>query len=155
MVRASCTPVFSSAVYYLQSLDKPLNMGIMKTPNSLHEDEMKHCMSSTQNSARLCYAIKCRKPVVITVFVCVCVCVCVSRSVMPDSLQPHGQQPTRLLCPFSRQEYWSGLPCPPSGDVPEPGTKPRSPALQVDSSPSELPGIQLYLPKVTRGDPHG
>ena len=48
---------------------------------------------------------------------------------------------TRLLCPwgFSRQEYWSGLPCPPLGDLPKPGIKPRSPALQVDSLPSEPP----------------
>ena len=29
---------------------------------------------------------------------------------------------------FSRQEYWSGLPCPPPGDLPDPGVKPRSPA---------------------------
>ena len=38
--------------------------------------------------------------------------VCVSRSVVSDSLRPHGLQPTRLLCPweFSRREYWSGLP---------------------------------------------
>ena len=34
---------------------------------------------------------------------------------------------------FSRQEYWSGLPCPPPGDRPNTGIKPRSPALQVDS----------------------
>ena len=33
---------------------------------------------------------------------------------------------------FSRQEYWSGLPCPPPGDLPNPGMEPRSPALQVD-----------------------
>ena len=34
---------------------------------------------------------------------------------MSNSLWPHGLQPTRLLCPwgFSRQQYWSGLPCPP------------------------------------------
>ena len=32
---------------------------------------------------------------------------------------------------FSRQEYWSGMPCPPPGDRPKPGIKPRSPALQV------------------------
>ena len=31
---------------------------------------------------------------------------------------------------FSRQEYWSGLPCPPPGDLPYPGIEPRSPALQ-------------------------
>ena len=34
---------------------------------------------------------------------------------------------------FSREEYWSGLPCPPPGDLPDPGIKPRSPELQVDS----------------------
>ena len=34
---------------------------------------------------------------------------------------------------FSRQEYWSGLPCPPPGDLPDPEIEPRSPALQVDS----------------------
>ena len=39
-----------------------------------------------------------------------------------------------------RQEYWSGLPCPPSGDLPNPGIKPRSPALQANSLPFELPG---------------
>ena len=38
---------------------------------------------------------------------------------------------------FSRQEYWSGLPCPSPGDLPNPGIKPRSPALQEDSLPSE------------------
>ena len=34
---------------------------------------------------------------------------------------------------FSRQEYWSGLPGPPPGDLPNPGIKPRSPTLQADS----------------------
>ena len=45
---------------------------------------------------------------------------------MSDSLQPHGLSPTRLLCPwgFSRQEYWSGLPCPSPGDLPNPGIEP-------------------------------
>ena len=41
---------------------------------------------------------------------------------------------------FSRQEYWSGLPCLPPGDLPNPGIKPRSPTLQADSLPSEPPG---------------
>ena len=45
-----------------------------------------------------------------------------------------------LSMEFSRQEYWSGLPCPPPGDLPNPGTKPRCPALQADSLPSEPPG---------------
>ena len=41
---------------------------------------------------------------------------------------------------FSRQEYWSGLTIPFSRDLPNPGIEPRSPALQVDSLPSEPPG---------------
>ena len=36
---------------------------------------------------------------------------------------------------FSRQEYWSGLPCPPPGDLPDPGIIPASPALQADFLP--------------------
>ena len=41
---------------------------------------------------------------------------------------------------FSRQEYWSGLPCPPPGDLPNPGMEARSPSLQVDSLLPELHG---------------
>ena len=40
----------------------------------------------------------------------------------------------------SRQEYWSGLPFPSPGDLPNPGIKPGSPALQADTLTSELPG---------------
>ena len=40
----------------------------------------------------------------------------------------------------SRQEYWSGLPFPPPGNLPNPGIEPGSPALQADALPSELPG---------------
>ena len=46
---------------------------------------------------------------------------------------------------FSRQEYWSGLPFPFSGDLPDPGSEPRSPALQTDSLPSEPPGKSLNI----------
>ena len=54
----------------------------------------------------------------------------------------HGLQPSRLPCPwgFSRLEYWSGLPCPPPGDLPSPGIEARSLALQADSLPGEPPG---------------
>ena len=45
-----------------------------------------------------------------------------------------------LSVEFSRQEYWSGLPCPSPGDLPDPGIKPGSPALQADSLPSEPSG---------------
>ena len=50
---------------------------------------------------------------------------------------------------FSRQGYWSGLPFPSPGDLPDPGIEPRSPALQADSSPSEPPGKPLYKTQVT------
>ena len=38
------------------------------------------------------------------------------------------------------QEYWSGLPFPSPGDLPNPGIEPRSPTLQADALPSEPPG---------------
>ena len=41
---------------------------------------------------------------------------------------------------FSRQEYWSGLPFPSPGDLPDPGIEPMSPALQADAKTSEPPG---------------
>ena len=50
---------------------------------------------------------------------------------------------------FSRQEYWSGLLCPPPGDLPDPGFKPRSPALHTDSLPSEPPGNPMEGYKVS------
>ena len=46
---------------------------------------------------------------------------------------------------FSRQEYWSGLPFPYPGDLPDPWIKPGSPTLWVDALPSEPPGNQLIF----------
>ena len=43
----------------------------------------------------------------------------------------------------SRQEYWSGLPFPSPGDLPDPGIKPRSPALQANTLLSEPPVLYL------------
>ena len=56
--------------------------------------------------------------------------VCVSRSVMSDSLRPHGIF-------FRSGLKWSGLPFPSPGDLPSPGIKPKSPALWAGSLPSE------------------
>ena len=58
------------------------------------------------------------------------------RSVVSDPMDGGlpGSRPMR----FSRQEYWSGLPFPSPGDLPNPGIKPESPALQTDALPSEL-----------------
>ena len=70
---------------------------------------------------------------------CVCVCVCVCHSVMSDSVTPWNvacQAP--LSMEFSRQGYWSGLPLPSPGSLPNPGIEPWSPALQVYALPSEL-----------------
>ena len=46
---------------------------------------------------------------------------------------------------FFRQDYWKGLPFPPSGDLPDPGIKPVSPALQADSLPSKPPEKPVYV----------
>ena len=50
---------------------------------------------------------------------------------------------------FSRQEYWSGLPFPSPGDLPNPGIEPSSPGLQADALPSEPPGkiSKVVLPQ--------
>ena len=57
---------------------------------------------------------------------------------MPDSLQPYKAP---LSMGFSRKGYRGGLLFPSPGDLPDPGIKPGAPALQVDSLPTELPGI--------------
>ena len=59
--------------------------------------------------------------------ICKGCCAMLSHSVMSDSLRPHGLYPTSLLCSrgFSRQEHWSGLPCPPPGHLPNSGIEPR------------------------------
>ena len=50
-----------------------------------------------------------------------------------------------LSMKFFRQEHWSGLPCPPPGDLPDPGVRPRFPALQADSLLSEAPEKPRYF----------
>ena len=56
-------------------------------------------------------------------------------------LQPHGySHEATLSMGFSRQEYWSGLPFPSSGDLSNPGIQPGFPTLQADFLQSEPPG---------------
>ena len=92
-------------------------------------------------------------------------------SVMSNSLQSYG-----LLCPcvqflnhqpplsmrFSRQEYWSGLSCPPPGDLPNPGIKPTSltsPALAggffTASTTWEAHNIQKNMKSALKGENEG
>ena len=62
----------------------------------------------------------------------------VSHSVMSDSATPWAvAHRAPLSMEFSRQEYYSGLPCPSPGDLPGSGTDPGSPALQANSLLSE------------------
>ena len=69
-----------------------------------------------------------------------CVCVqslsCVQLFVTPWTAACQAPLPMR----FSRKDYWSGLPCPPPEDLPNPGIEPGSPAFQVDSFTIEPPG---------------
>ena len=53
--------------------------------------------------------------------------------------------PAPLSMGLSRQEYWSGLPCPPSRDLPEPAIKPASSELQADSLPLSHLGSPIKL----------
>ena len=73
---------------------------------------------------------------------------CVSCSVIPLFATPWTiahQGP--LSMKFFGLEYWSGLPFPSPEDLPDPGMKPRSPALQADALPSEPPGkLSHYSP---------
>ena len=55
-----------------------------------------------------------------------------------------------LTIGFSRQGYWSGLPFPSSGGLPDPRIKPRSPTLQAGSLPTELHGKPLRMLKAVR-----
>ena len=63
----------------------------------------------------------------------------VKSQVVFNSLRPYGLYPTRFLSPWDSpgKEYWSRLPFPSPGDLPNPGIKHGSPALQADSLPAE------------------
>ena len=77
-----------------------------------------------------------------------CVCVLFAQSCPtlgdPMDCSPPGSSVHGIL----RQEYWNGLPFTSPGDLPAPGIKPASPALQADALPSELlekPLVNVYL----------
>ena len=90
-----------------------------------------------------------RLPVKTPKVYCVLCCAQWLCHIQPLVTRPHGLQPTRLLCPwgFSRQEYWSGLPFPSPGDLPNPGIEPVflvSPALAgrfLTTVPPEEPKV--------------
>ena len=69
-------------------------------------------------------------------YVCMCVLSCVQLFATPWTVARQASQ----FMGFSRQEYWSGLPLPPPGDLPDPGTEAMSPALAGGLFTTEPPG---------------
>ena len=81
-------------------------------------------------------------------YIIVYVCVYVLFSVMSNSFVTPWTitRQAPLSMGFSRQEYWSGLPCPPPGDLPNPGIECKSPAWQADSLLfSHQEAINIYI----------
>ena len=77
------------------------------------------------------------------------VCVCISRVQLFATPWTAAHQ-APLSMGFFRQEYWNGWPCPPPGDLPDPGIESTSPTLWADFLPSEPPGKPNY-----QGSPGG
>ena len=82
---------------------------------------------------------------------------------MSSSLQLYGSQPTRLLCPWDspgtgESGHWSGLPCPPLGDLPDPGIEPvslTSPALAGGFFTRSVCGKPAYTHYYMKNNQHG
>ena len=68
-----------------------------------------------------------------------CMLICVPLFVIPWTVALQAP----LSMGFPRQEYWSGLPFPPTGNLPDPGIKPTSLTLQADSLPLSYQGSLL------------
>ena len=68
-----------------------------------------------------------------------CPTLCDPMDYSPPGFSVHGIFQVWIL-----HEYWSGLPLPSPGDLPDPGIEPRSHALQADALPSEIPGKPIH-----------
>ena len=90
--------------------------------------------------------LNCQDPyehLVITVYVHVCVCVCMFSCVQLFAIPWTVACQALLSMGFSKQEHWSGLPCPSPGDLPDPRIEPvspASPALAAEFLTTEPPG---------------
>ena len=95
-------------------------------------------LSSISNTCLECHSPNFFTLNITIVFWClyihVCVLSCVQVFVTPWTVA----HKTPLSMEFSTQEYWSGLPFPPPGDLPNPAIEPGSPALPADDLPAEL-----------------
>ena len=82
------------------------------------------------------------RSIILVSFVCVCACVCAMLSHVPLFATPGTvARQAPLSMGFPRQEYWSGLPFPSPGNLPDLRIEPESPALQADSLLSEFPSF--------------
>ena len=81
---------------------------------------------------------------------CVRVCILVTLLCLTLCNPMDCSPPVSSVHGILRQEYCSGLPCPPPGDLPNPAIEPGSPALQADSLLSETPGKQRSLDLVLK-----
>ena len=82
------------------------------------------------------------------IYVCICVCVCVLSHIRHFVTPWTVDHQPPLSIRFSRQEYWSGLPFSPPGDLPNPGNEPKSPASPILAGGffiTELPGLIIYV----------
>ena len=101
----------------------------------MHQPIGRACLRERERekeSERVCVCV-CVCPV--SECVCVCVCVCVCTQWCPTHYDPTDCNPPGSC---ARQEYWSGLPFPPPGDLPNPGTEPTAP---------ETPGTEPTAPE--------
>ena len=106
---------------------------------------MKKCLELKRLLISLCCFLVCHLSLHLSDVSRACLC----SSVMSDSLWPHGLEPVRPFAHgFSRQEYWSGLPFLPRGDLPNPGIEPaspESPALAGRFFATETPGGIYFI----------
>ena len=97
---------------------------------------------SMHNKKKAVYFIRSKSCLRLRLKVCTCMLSCFSRVQLYVTLWTVACQ-VPLPMGFSRQESWSGLPCPPPGDLPNPGIEPASlmsPVLQANSLPLATPG---------------
>ena len=141
----------SSLVHSLHIITQHLNSkSVTNKPSNWKLSNMKSSFACaiTSVSSQIWHILSWTHPRQVGVLLCILLyrtvwrTASVSRSVGPDSLQPHELQPTRIHCPwdFFQQGYWSALPFPSPGDLRNQGIEHGSLALQADSLLTELRG---------------
>ena len=119
--------------------------GVLMTAQNLKEPSFKFCVKRKKKVCHLQLIKQVHFWNTISYSLHVCVCVWESFScVQPFATLRTEALQAPLSTGFSRQEYWSGLPCPPPGDLRDPVNETDPPTLQADSLPFELSGLPFY-----------